>query len=143
MTKRVLALDVGTVRIGVAISSLEGNMALPLETIHLKATPNPFPIIQSLLAENGIRHIVVGLPLDLDGTEGPAVRRTRQFVSKLRAIIPDVKIYAQDERFTSQVAENAMMELNTKADKKKQIVDSMAATLILQTWLDKHKQSEN
>ncbi len=139
MAKRVLALDVGTVRIGVAMTSPEGQFALPLETIHLKETPDPMPEIRRLLEENEIRHVVVGLPLDLDGSEGPAVRRTRQFVARLRSNFPEIKIYAQDERFTSQVAENAMMELNTKGDKKKQLVDSMAATLILQTWLDRHK----
>ena len=140
-TKRILALDIGTVRIGVAISSLEGGIALPLETIHLKTTPDPIAVIQELLTKENIHHVVVGLPLDLDGTHGSAVRRTKQFVSAMTARIPNIKIYAQDERFTSAVAENTLMQLETKGEKKKMLVDSMAASLILQTWLDKRKSA--
>lgn len=138
-SKRVLALDIGTVRIGVAISSTEGNIALPLETIHLKATPDPIEAIRTLLEKENIRHIVVGLPLALDGTQSSAVRRTKQFVADMKARIPDIKVYAQDERFTSSVAENTLMQLETKGEKKKLLVDSMAAALILQTWLDRRK----
>lgn len=138
-SKRVLALDIGTVRIGVAISSTEGNIALPLETIHLKATPDPIEAIRTLLVKENIRHIVVGLPLALDGTQSSAVRRTKQFVADMKASIPDIKVYAQDERFTSSVAENTLMQLETKGEKKKLLVDSMAAALILQTWLDRRK----
>ncbi len=138
-SKRVLALDIGTVRIGVAISSIEGNIALPLETIHLKVTPDPIEAIRTLLEKENIRHIVVGLPLTLDGTQSAAVRRTKQFVADMKARIPDIKVYAQDERFTSSVAENTLMQLDTKGEKKKLLVDSMAAALILQTWLDRRK----
>ena len=138
-SKRILALDIGTVRIGVAISSPEGNIALPLKTIHLNTTPDPIAVIQDLLEKENIHHIVVGLPLDLDGTQGRAVRRTKQFVAAMRARLPHVKIYAQDERFTSTIAENTLMLLETKGEKKKQRVDSMAASLILQTWLDQNK----
>ena len=138
-SKRVLALAIGTVCIGVAISSIEGNIALPLETIHLKVTPDPIETIRTLLEKENIRHIVVGLPLTLDGTQSAAVRRTKQFVADMKARIPDIKVYAQDERFTSSVAENTLMQLDTKGEKKKLLVDSMAAALILQTWLDRRK----
>ena len=137
--KRVICLDVGTVRIGVAVTSPAGDFALPLETIHLKETADPFEVIRQILEREQSRYVVVGLPLDLDGTEGPAVRRTRHFVAKLRERIPDIKVFAQDERFTSSVAENVLMDLETKGEKKKLLVDSMAATLILQTWLDRRK----
>ncbi len=137
MSKRILALDIGTVRIGVAMTSPTGDFALPVETIHIKKSADPVEDIRKLLEQNDIQHIVVGLPLDLDGSEGAAVRRTKQFVAKLRQRIPNIKIFAQDERFTSSVAENVLMDLETKGEKKKLLVDSMAATLILQTWLDK------
>ena len=137
--KRVLSLDVGTVRIGVAITSPTGDFALPLETIHLKQAADPFDVIGQILEREQIHYVVVGLPLNLDGSEGPAVRRTRHFVAKLRERVPNIKVFAQDERFTSSVAENVLMDLETKGEKKKQLVDSMAATLILQTWLDRRK----
>lgn len=140
-SKRILALDIGTVRIGVAISAPTGGIALPLETIYLKTTPDPIKVIQELLTKEDIHHVVVGLPLNLDGTQGPAVRRTKQFVSAMKARIPNIKIYAQDERFTSAVAENTLMQLETKGEKKKFLVDSMAAALILQTWLDKRRST--
>ena len=135
--KRILALDIGTARIGVAVSNPERTVALAIGTIHLKECADPYARIADYLAEYETDRIVAGWPLNLDGTEGPATRRTKQFLASLKSRIPSVKIIPQDERLTSQAAENALQEMETRGSDKKNAVDSMAATLILQMFLDK------
>lgn len=135
---RIASLDIGTVRIGVAISNPERTVALGHGTIHLKTCPNPYAEISRILAENEITRVVVGWPLELDGTEGPATRRTKQFLVKLKKECPNIRIIPQDERLTSSAAENALQEMETKSSNKKNLVDTMAACLILQTYLDAH-----
>ena len=135
--KRILALDIGTVRIGVAVSNPEKTVALPVGTIHLKDCPDPYIKIADYLTEYETDHIVVGWPLELDGSEGPATRRTKQFLAVLKKRYPAVRILRQDERMTSQAAENALQEMETKGSDKKNAVDSMAACLILQMYLER------
>ena len=137
MKTRTAALDIGTVRIGIAISNPEGTIALAHSTLHLNHCPNPCEEIAGILAENDIHQIVVGWPLELDGSEGPAIKRTKLFLKNLKNTCPDIKIFRQDERLTSSQAENALQEMETKGSHKKDVVDAMAATLILQTYLDR------
>lgn len=133
---RIAALDVGTARIGIALSDNTQKIAMPHSTIHLKNTPDPIAEIVSLLRAEGITQIVVGWPLELDGTEGKAVRRTKQFIARFKQQYPEFRFKKQDERLTSVAAENALQEMNTQGSDKKNHVDSMAASLILQMYLD-------
>ncbi len=140
---RIASLDIGTVRIGVAISNPERTVALGHGTIHLRQCQDPFAEIAALLKAENITRVVVGWPLELDGSEGPATRRTKQFLAKLKKQCPDIRIIPQDERLTSSAAENALQELETKGSNKKNLVDTMAACLILQTYLDAHAHKGN
>lgn len=134
---RIGALDIGTVRIGIALSNPERTVALAYGTVHIRQVDNPYLEIARIFEENSIHQVVVGWPLDLDGTEGPAIRRTKQFLVQLRRHCPDLRIVRQDERLTSCAAENALQQMETKGSQKKNVVDAMAATLILQMYLDR------
>ena len=136
---KFLGLDIGTVRIGVAISDPVTNIALPLTTIHTAQSQNPYSDIQNILTTNQIHTIIVGWPLELDGSEGPAIRRTKQFLLNLKKYCPNVKLIPQDERLSSSAAENALQTLETKGSNKKNLVDAMAAAIILQAYLDAKK----
>lgn len=134
--KKLAALDIGTVRIGIALSDDAQKIAMPHCTIHLKNSTDPITEIASLLQSEGITQIVVGWPLELDGTEGKAVRRTKQFIARFKQQYPEFRFKKQDERLTSVAAENALMEMETQGSDRKNHVDSMAASLILQMYLD-------
>jgi len=134
--QRIAALDIGTVRIGVAVTSLEGRIALPLTTVHTEACDDPPRAVAEVLLREGVSLVVVGWPLALDGSQGMATRRTKQFLKAIKVFCPNMKFIAQDERFSSSQAESVLAELRTKGPKKKMLVDSMAAALILQTYLE-------
>ena len=137
--KKYLALDVGTVRIGIAISDPTTNIALPLSTVHVAQSDNPCADIKKIIDENQIQTVVVGWPLELDGSEGPAIRRTKQFLVSLKNLCPGIRIIPQDERLSSSAAENSLQMLQTKGSNKKNLVDAMAAAIILQAYLDSKK----
>ncbi|MBQ9393905.1 MAG: Holliday junction resolvase RuvX [Proteobacteria bacterium] len=134
----ILALDIGTVRIGVAISNPEHTIALGYGTIHVRQCQNPIDEIVDIIQRENIQKLVAGWPLELDGTEGPATRRTKQLLAKLKQKCPQIRIIPQDERLTSSAAENALQEMETRGSDKKNLVDTMAAILILQMYLDSH-----
>ncbi len=134
--KRVLALDVGNKRIGVAYSDPLGISANPLPYI-----PNDekvFEKIKDLIDEYNIRKVVIGLPLTLKGEEGEQAKITREFAEKLKEHIPDIDIEFVDERFTTSLAEQHLRE-TTKKSKRKKKLDSVAAVYILKTYLDQQQ----
>lgn len=135
--KKIIALDIGTVRIGVAISDPESKIAMPLTTVNVSQNTDPIEDIATIISANGVSHIVAGWPLDLDGSEGNAVKRTRAFLQKLKKRLPNLKIAKQDERLTSVAAEQALQDMGTTGSHKKKHVDAIAATMILQMFLDK------
>lgn len=136
----IAALDIGTVRVGIAVSEPETGIAVPLMTVHMRRSADPYREIADILASHGIARVVVGWPLELDGTEGTAIRRTRAFLQRLRMVAPDLKFARQDERLSSIAAENALEAMETTGSRKKNKVDAIAATFILQMYLDKKAQ---
>ncbi|WP_297456378.1 Holliday junction resolvase RuvX [Persephonella sp.] len=133
MNKRVLALDVGNKRIGVAYSDPFGISANPLPVI--QNDEKVFEKIKNLVKEYDIGTIVIGLPLTLKGEEGEQAQKTREFAEKLKQEIPDIPIKFVDERFTTTLAERQLRE-TTKKSKRKQKLDSVSAVYILKTYLD-------
>lgn len=137
MNDRFLGLDPGERRIGVAISDATGTIASPVEFIDRKAK-NCDQRITDLCSEWGITGVVVGLPLSLDGTEGPAAVKSREFglfVSELTGL----PVSFHDERFTTVTAEQALLEggvrRRTRTDKR----DQIAAAVMLQGYLDRRR----
>ena len=137
MSSPLLAIDIGTVRIGMAIADPDTNIAMPLTTIHIRHSDDPYREIADIIAQHGSTRIVVGWPLELDGSEGAAIKRTKAFLQRLKAVAPNIKIARQDERLSSVAAENALQAMQTTGSQKKNKVDAIAASLILQMFLDK------
>ena len=132
---RVLGIDHGDARIGLAISDELGMLAHALETIHLKDTADPFARIAEIVAREKIPTIILGLPRNMDGTYGPAAEKVRAFADKLRAACPcEVKLW--DERLTSVAAQRSLHEAGRTVKNSRAVIDQVAAQMILQGWLD-------
>jgi putative Holliday junction resolvase len=139
---RVLALDVGGRRIGVAMSDDQGILAAPLTT--LKAEPRGRAIDQiiTLVREHAVDEVVVGLPLTMSGEIGPQAQVVQSFASDLEAAL-ERPVQLFDERLTSVVAEQMMLDLGIKPDKRKARIDEVAASIILQDYLDHRRSLDN
>ena len=131
---RVLGLDVGSVRVGVALSDPLGMTAQPLEVIERRKR-DPFARVAELVAENEVQRIVVGMPLRLDGSSGPAVEAIEKFIDELRAAV-SVPIETWDERLSTAQAQRSMIAGGVRRKQRKERIDKVAAALILQSFLD-------
>ncbi len=134
---RKLALDVGDVRIGFATSDIMGIIASGYETYTRKGAPKDYEYIRDFCKNNQVDTIVIGLPVNMDGTEGDRVTITRQFAEELKEYIGERKIVFQDERLTTVQAERMLIQGGVRREKRKKVIDKVAATIILQSYLDK------
>ncbi len=132
---RILALDHGTVRIGIAVSDELQMIASPLEFIAAEPFDGFLSRLRQILAEKEVELILVGLPRNMDGTYGPAAEKVREFIARLQETIA-VPIKTWDERLTSVMANRALLEGNVRRADRKQKVDKMAAAILLQSYLD-------
>ncbi len=137
---RVLGIDYGDSRIGVAVSDPMGWTAQGLETIKSKdSLRKAIERIMEIIRQYEIKDIVIGYPLNMNGTAGPRTERTEAFIKKLLEL-GDFNIVKWDERLTTVSAHRAMNELGVKASNKKNIVDTMSAVFILQGYLDRQRR---
>ena len=135
---RKLALDLGDARIGVAQSDLMGIIANGLETINRTNLKKDLTYIAELVKKNQVDTVVLGLPINMDGTKGERVEKTYAFAEQLKEVLPsNVKIDFIDERLTTVAAERVLLQADVRRDKRKTVIDKMAATIILQCYLDK------
>lgn len=137
---RVLALDVGERRIGVAVCDTSWVLASPYTTLHAHPPAIFLKKLQQIVTGEEIVQIVVGLPISLSGHEGPQAQRIRQFIDMLATHIT-VPITTCDERYTSAAAERLMIEAGLRPEQRKARIDEVAASIILQDWLDAHRQT--
>lgn len=134
---RKIALDIGTVRIGIATSDPMGIIASGYETFtRTKNTENDMKYISNLAKTKGCDTFILGLPLNMDGTEGEKVLEIREFAKELSKHT-DLSIVFQDERWSTVSAEKMLIKSDMRREKRKKVVDKVAATIILQTYLDK------
>ena len=133
---RVVGIDPGQSRVGVAISDESRSIAFPRETVVATGgwTEAAKRVCESL-ADDDVALVVVGLPLRLDGTEGEAARRAREFGAALAAAMK-VDVVFWDERLTTVAAERSLTEMGRRGAKRRQVVDQSAATILLQGFLD-------
>ncbi len=131
---RILGIDVGTVRIGVALSDPLGLTAQPHEVI-LRKKVDPFARIAALVAEHEVERVVVGYPLQLDGEVGPAARSVDAFIAELEKGV-HVPVERWDERLTTAAAERSMIEGGARRERRRESIDKVAAALLLQSYLD-------
>jgi putative holliday junction resolvase len=137
---RVLALDHGTRRIGVAISDELGMIARPLEFIAAEPFADFLNRLRHLVASNDVELIVVGMPRNMDGSYGPAALKVREFVGVLRTALT-IAIELWDERLTSVQANQVLSQAAVRGVKRKEKVDAIAAAILLQSYLD-HRVGE-
>ena len=136
---RVMALDVGDVRIGIAVSDLMGIIANPLETYTRKGNLDvDAQYIVDLAKSKEVSLFISGLPLGLKGQENDQTAKTREFVDKIKEIC-DIPVEYLDERFTSISAERVLIEGNVRRENRKKVIDKVAATIILQNYLDRKR----
>ncbi len=132
---RILAIDHGSRRIGIAISDELKMIAQPLEYIPAEPFAGFVDRLQQLLDEKEVELVLVGMPRNMDGSYGPAAQKVEQFLEALRGQI-SVPIKTWDERLTSAQANRILIQGNVRRDKRKEKVDKMAAAILLQSYLD-------
>jgi putative Holliday junction resolvase len=135
--KRTLGLDVGDKTVGLALSDGLGITAQGLDTLARKNIETDLAAIASLCAEHEVERLVVGLPLNMDGSEGPRAELTRRFGDKLAARTGLPAEY-WDERLTTAEAERVLISADVSRQQRKKVIDKLAAQVILQSWLDAH-----
>ena len=136
---RIVGIDPGEARIGIAISVEEASIAFPRETVLARGGwAQAATRVREALADDEISLAVVGLPLRLDGTEGEAARRARVFGAALGAAL-EVEVVYWDERLTTVAAERSLREMGRRGTKQREVVDQSAATILLQGYLDANK----
>ena len=134
---RAMGVDYGTARIGLAVSDDIGMLAHPLETVPASDMDRAARRIAELVRERKTEHLVVGLPLHMNGEEGDAVKGVRRFVALLRPMLPDsITIYEIDERLTTASAMEKLHAAGRNTKNSRKIIDQAAAMEILQQWLD-------
>ena len=132
---RVMALDVGERRIGVAVSDETGTIASPLRIV--ERGRDDLNEIRRLLAEWTVERLVVGLPTGLSGREGPQAASVRAYTAALAGSLgPEPPIDFWDERLTTAIAERVLIETGTRRAKRRERIDAVAASVILQSYLD-------
>ena len=136
---RIMALDVGEKRIGVAISDPEAMFASPLTVLKAK-TPDIFKQIASLVKEEQVDLILVGMPLTLRGDVGHQAEWVQVFVQDLEGEV-HVPVEVEDERLSTVEAERYLVDMGVTREKRKARLDAVAAAVVLQSYLDRHRQS--
>jgi putative Holliday junction resolvase len=132
---RILAIDHGTKRIGIAISDELKMIAQPLEFIPAEPFASFLSRLKELLRDKEVEMVLVGLPRNMDGSYGPSALKVQDFIAVLKGAIT-VPIQTWDERLTSALANRFLIEGNVRREKRKEKVDKMAAAILLQSYLD-------
>lgn len=135
---RVLGIDLGSRRIGLAVTDGLGLTAQPRATLPRHGGTRDLDAIAAAIRESGADRIVLGLPLDPEGGEGPAARRARAFADKLTATL-HLPVELVDESFSTVEAEAVLLAADVSRARRKQVVDKLAAAVILQRWLDQQR----
>jgi len=131
---RILGIDYGSKKIGLAISDETQTIAMPLKVID--SDEDAVDTINNIVKENDVKRIVIGLPITLSGTKGKRAIETEEFIDKLKNVL-DIEIVEWDERLSTRFSERILNKANVKGRKnKKKVIDKIAATFILQGYLD-------
>ena len=137
--KRTLGLDIGRVRIGVALSDPLGDFAQGIDV--LDAGKDWMSLVRDMVRERGVWAVVVGVPVNTDGSRGPEAERVLGIIGKLREAIRDenVEVVPWDERFSTVQAERALLEGDLSRRRRRSVIDKVAASLILQSYLESRR----
>jgi len=134
-TGKVLGLDWGSKRIGIALSDSRRKLAISSDTYHRSKIEDDIEYINGVIYEQGVGLLVVGMPINMDGTRGEIAEQVSEFIEELSKTVT-VPIKTIDERLTSAEAERVLLDSDVRRRERKQHRDKLAATLILQRYLD-------
>ncbi len=141
---RILGIDFGDARIGVAVSDPLGITAQALETIHWSGEwKKPLERIKELVAFYACSTVVVGFPANMNGTLGERGMRTQRFIDKLQGFIPELEIIPWDERLSTVQSRQALTAMGISSKKHKEKIDQLAASIILQSFMDANRSHRN
>jgi RNAse H-fold protein YqgF len=135
---RLMALDVGTRTVGVATSDVLRSLATPLVTLRRSKLAADLAALAELAARHEVKALVIGLPLNMDGSEGPSAAEARRFGDAVARQL-GLPVEYWDERLTTAAANRMLIEADVSRARRKAVVDRVAAALILQGWLDAHQ----
>ncbi len=135
---RILALDIGDKRIGIALSDPLKLISNPYDTLFRKNLESDLNYLTDLIKDKDVELIVSGLPISLNNNENEQTLKTRQFIDKLKERT-NIPVKFIDERLTSVCAERVLIEGGMRRENRKQVIDKVAATIILQNYLDYYK----
>lgn len=138
MQERLMGLDYGDSRTGVAVSDLLGITAQGVESIKHTGEKQLIQRLKEIINEYQVKKIVIGLPLNMNATSGQRVEKTKKFIEKLKSEF-GLEVLTIDERLTTVASHRTMTELGVNKNKKKNLVDMMSAILILQMYMDRNK----
>ena len=136
----LLGLDVGDIRIGVALSDELGVAAHPLCTLTRKNRKVDLIAISDLISIHKVERVIIGLPISLDGSMGPQAEKVQKFAQRLEGVI-NIPIEFQDERFTTAEAEEILRALNKDTKEQKELIDEVAAVIILTDYLNQARET--
>jgi len=142
---RALGLDLGSKRIGVAVSDSDGRVATPIEVVHRTGDrPGEHRTLAGLAEEWEVEVVVVGIPYSLDGSVGPMAEAMAADATLLARVLgerPGVPVETYDERLTTVTAERALREQDLRTPQRRKVVDMVAAAVMLQAWLDARREA--
>jgi putative Holliday junction resolvase len=136
----IMSVDLGKARTGIAISDSGESFAFPKKVITEYNTQKLIGKVCDSAKEFSAELIVVGLPKNMDGTEGFRAEHTRLFAQKLQTLLPELPMEFYDERLSTVAASRFMMEANTKGKKKRAVIDALSAQIILQDYIDRNRK---
>jgi len=136
-----LGIDLGRRRIGLAVSDAEDRIAFPAGTLQSRGMVRDLAAIAELVRERGVRRVVVGLPIHMDGRQGPEAQAAKVFAERLQQYL-ELPVTTLDERWTSVAAERSLREMGRREREMRGRVDSLAATLLLRTFLERRGRRE-
>lgn len=134
--QRLLGLDLGSKTIGVALSDIMCNIATPMEIIRRTKFTKDAERLMTIIGEQNVGGLILGFPLNMDGTEGPRCQSTRQFAQNIYGKI-EIPIALWDERLSTAAVTRTLLEADASRKRRKEVIDKMAAAYILQGALDK------
>ena len=136
---KIMSVDYGDVRTGIALSDIRGILASPLTVIKESYQPKLAKEIVSLAVDNDVKTVVIGLPRNMDGSCGYRCDECKSLGEAISNINAELNICFEDERLTTVMAHNVLSENNVRGKKRKDTVDAVSAVMILQSYLDKNK----
>lgn len=136
---KIMSVDYGDRRTGIALSDIRGILASPLTVIKESYQPKLAKEIVSLAVDNNVKTVVIGLPRNMDGSYGYRCDECKSLGEAISNINAELNICFEDERLTTVMAHNVLSENNVRGKKRKDTVDAVSAVMILQSYLDKNK----